>query len=377
MAYILAFASSILTCITYGFGYLWCGFCLCTSYYGYPLYLINNKEKVISLINKVEWSAMKDENNKSMWWFIGKGFIGTIYSSNKDRIVYIMCSNNTFTNLTEITDLPTKSTENPIKIPIYTKTGNFYWPEYNKRDFNVTNFIANKKQLIIVEKIAESYKSTKKLVVLISGGQGSGKSMCSILLTKYLKGTLVRTFEPTDPGDNIASLYATIDPSEDKPLIIVLDEVNILYHNIFHNLIPFHKNISIQIKDKTSLNRFFDDINLGLYPHIIVLMTSNMSPEEIESKYDASYIREGRVDLQFNLEKDEELTSESEKELTNETDEELTNESEKELTSETYQELTNETDENLTNESDIHSKISNIKRFLKFPKILKIFKKKN
>jgi hypothetical protein len=314
-AYFFAFASSI----SYGFSYLLCGFFLCTAYFGFPLHQVKSKEKVMSLMNKIKWSAMKDENNKSQWFFIGNNYIGSIESNDKGHIVYILCSSTTFKNLTEIID----SSGKLEKINIYERRGNFFWFDYDKREFTVDKYTANEEQSLIIEKIADEYKADKykadenkadenkadenkvkkKRTVFMYGKPGAGKSMCSILLAKKLKGSLVRTFDPTDPGDNLASLYSIVNPTESNPLIIVLDEVNILYHRVFHNLIEPHKHIPIQISNKTSLNRFFDDINLGLYPYLIILMTSNMSSKEIEEKYDPSYIREGRVDLKFNLEK--------------------------------------------------------------------------
>jgi hypothetical protein len=303
IAYVLAFASSILTSISYGFGYIWCGFCLCTAYYGYPLYQVKNKEKVTYLMTKIKWSSMRDENNKARWWFIGDGFIGTFAEVDKGQMAYIMCSSSTFKNLTEMNGLHVKSET----ISIYERNGSYYWLDYSKRDFDVDKYICQKKQFEIIEKTADLYKIRKSFVIFIYGGPGSGKSMCSILLAKELKGSLVRTFDPTEPGDTLASLYSTVSPTDDNPLILVLDEVNILFHKVYHGLIIPHKHIPIQISNKNSLNRFFDDINLGLYPYLIIVMTSNISAKEIETNYDPSYIREGRVDLRFNLEKDDEI----------------------------------------------------------------------
>lgn len=300
-AYLLAFASTFLATISYGFGYLWTGFCICASYYGYILYEVKNKEKVMSLIGKNKWSEMKDDNYKSRGFIIGNGYIGRISNNDKGQMAYIMCKSNIFKNLTETVCLNNTSE----KIDLYDRTGNYFWLDYDKRELVVDKYSSNKKQFVIIEEIVELYRSIKNFVVLIYGGPGSGKSMCSILLTKHLKGSLVRTFNPTDPGDNLASLYATVQPTEDKPLILVLDEVDTLYKKVHNNLIVPHKNVPIQIYDKTSLNRFFDDVNLGLYPNMIILMTSNISPEDIEKQYDPSFIREGRVDMKFHLEKEE------------------------------------------------------------------------
>ena len=39
-----------------------------------------------------------------------------------------------------------------------------------------------------------------------------------------------------------------------------------------------------------------DEIGRGLYPHIVLLLTSNRDPDFIRS-LDPSFIREGRIDL--------------------------------------------------------------------------------
>jgi Cdc6-like AAA superfamily ATPase len=125
--------------------------------------------------------------------------------------------------------------------------------------------------------------------------------MISILIAKKLKGELVRTFNPSEPGDSISSLYNQVSPNKNKPLIIVFDEVDIMMDKIYNNKIVPHKHIPIEIQDKSSWNRFFDDINLGLYPYVILVLTSNTFANNIETKYDSSYIRDGRVHVKCEL----------------------------------------------------------------------------
>ena len=48
-------------------------------------------------------------------------------------------------------------------------------------------------------------------------------------------------------------------------MILVFDEVDIILNRIHGNNIERHKHIPIEIYDKTSWNRFMDEINLGLY----------------------------------------------------------------------------------------------------------------
>lgn len=82
-------------------------------------------------------------------------------------------------------------------------------------------------------------------------------------------------------------------------------------------------------------------------------MTSNISVKEIEENYDPSYIREGRVDLRFNLEKDKDIYKNIKPFIIETNDTLLTDE----LTEQTFE------------------KIKKNKKFLRIPKFLKKYLK--
>ena len=71
--------------------------------------------------------------------------------------------------------------------------------------------------------------------------------------------------------------------------------------NIHNQTILPHKDVSIQIYDKPSWNRFFDSIHRGMFPHLIVILCSNSSDTHINKKYESSYLREGRIHHTFTL----------------------------------------------------------------------------
>jgi len=93
----------------------------------------------------------------------------------------------------------------------------------------------------------------------------------------------------------VAALYSEVEPTAEQPLIIAFDEFDDPLVKI-HAGIPPHKSLPISIHDKPSWNHMLDEIQRGMYPHLLVILTSNKTPEFIR-EIDPSYIREGRVDL--------------------------------------------------------------------------------
>ena len=86
-----------------------------------------------------------------------------------------------------------------------------------------------------------------------------------------------------------------VQPTAESPLILLFDEVDVALSKI-HAGISEHKCLLTEVAGKTGWNKLFDEIDLGLYPNLIIIMTSNRKPEFIDS-LDTCYIREGRTNL--------------------------------------------------------------------------------
>jgi ATP-dependent 26S proteasome regulatory subunit len=78
----------------------------------------------------------------------------------------------------------------------------------------------------------------------------------------------------------------------------MLDEVNIMINAIHTKTVEKHREIPIPISDKTDWTNMFDD--LMFHKHVIVIMTSNQSKEEIDA-LDRAYLRTGRIDATFSM----------------------------------------------------------------------------
>ena len=272
------------------------------------LYKIKDKSKVLIIKNNIKSSSINTEDNKPLGYFYGYWYVGYLSEPTNRRDeegeCYIITTSKIFNKVTKHNSEKIKE-ESGIKeetIQLWSRKGGYYNINYIKRELKVTKFNPRENQNNIITKIIDSYKKSdfNINVSYIYGEPNSGKSMIGILLAKKLNASIVRSFNPTEPNDNIDNLYSEVNPCEEKPLIIVLDEFDIILKKI-HVGVESHKYMPIQVKDKSDWNIFLDDISIGLYPHIILLLTSNLKPDTINETYDKSYIREGRVNNFFNL----------------------------------------------------------------------------
>lgn len=184
------------------------------------------------------------------------------------------------------------------KITLYYRVGSYRYFNYSEKNINIHRKIFYAKQLELYNKIRyEFYELNKKNVIcFVSGEIGTGKSFFAYLMAREMKGSICTTFNPTDPGDNFISLYEYVNPTKRKPLILVLDEIDIILEKISQNNIKPHKHIPIEVHNKNTWNHLLDDFDYGLYSNVIILMTTNKTKKDIDD-IDKSYLREGRVDI--------------------------------------------------------------------------------
>lgn len=143
------------------------------------------------------------------------------------------------------------------------------------------------------------YKERHFCKVFINGPPGKGKTYFSYLMANKLNCFLTDNYCPTDPGSNFNTIYNRFKTTLTKPLILVLDEVDIILDKIHNNKLTFHKSFRREICDKPSWNKFIDKFEYGLFPNTILIMTSNKTRQELD-KLDKSYLRDGRINLTMN-----------------------------------------------------------------------------
>jgi hypothetical protein len=227
--------------------------------------------------------------------------------------VWLVASDASFAMLTKAEDDETPLLINPDSTPmdgessappnknltIYERSGSYTHLWYKRRSIKMPAISAKPEQTTIIEEIRAQYSKKGHVVVLLHGPPASGKSMLSLLLASSFRGSYCNTLRPWQPGDTLGGLYTECTISANAPLIVAFDEFDEALVQI-HMGIEAHKNLSIQVGNKAGWNQLLDEIQIGMYPHLIVVMTTNKTPEFIR-EMDTSYIRNGRVDLIYQL----------------------------------------------------------------------------
>ena len=137
--------------------------------------------------------------------------------------------------------------------------------------------------------------------ILLTGSTGVGKSFIAKLLAQKYNSSFCFEIKLNNPGVDLRELYNTAEvDSYKKPLILLIDEFDILIENIHHqkNYTP-HKWFRTPIYNKDTYNTFMSEYTL-LFPYVIYVFTMNRTKKEIND-LDQSYIRPGRIDKIYEM----------------------------------------------------------------------------
>jgi len=304
-------------------GVIWSLPFILLQFFGIGTHVINDERKadviLRKLSGKVTSSLIRYQYGefKPNGFFFSRKYIGIIFEKQEDRkvvnVLYILTSKKILDGLIKDSndedDKAENENENDVDskieivvdstIKMYNRTGNFWHLGYEPADISFSE-TARPDQSRIVTSIIKFYNEKQHCTSFISGRPGSGKTTIAYLLAKELNGSVCDSFKPTDPSDTIAELVKRVRPTKKNPLIILLDEIDVMIWKCHKILITQHKISPIPVLDKTSINTFFD--NTQRIKNVIMILTSNKSKDEIDTETgDSSYLRDGRVNVHEEL----------------------------------------------------------------------------
>jgi hypothetical protein len=288
--------------------------------YKFRIYTLNKPDECKRVQRRVQdFSSHTTDNGKGYGWAFGYWYIIHMeVDRDGDSTVWMIASEYSYNELTKDLDdddedegseienaiiLPPPVVvegKNAKKLHIYDRRGTYVSFYYRKRSIKSLGFIPKPEQTVIMEEIKAVYQQKGRGVFFIHGPPNTGKSIIGLLLAEYYGGNYSNTFTPWQPGNVLTDLTDEIELVREKPLVVAFDEVDVALLRVHESTIPDHKNVPTLIQDKTGWNRFLDNFQRGLFPYLILLMTSNRSSEFINS-LDPSYLRKGRVDAIFEL----------------------------------------------------------------------------
>jgi len=282
---------------------IWSFVFLPISFFGVRLYKIEGYT-MKKFIKKVNHSSIWN-NEEPEGWICGRWYFGCIHSIYVERCetkyLWILCTKKFFESNIQQRIIDSNGKTN--KITYWVREGSFWSLTYNSRQLDLPKKEIREVQASAVSEIIKVFNEKSFAVCLLYGNAGSGKSMtvyylCTELLKTKINVNLCDTHAPYDHADNFDSFYNKINPTDNNPLIVVLEEVDGLVFNLHNGKIEQRQDNPIQLKNKTDWNSFLDKFDRGIYPHTILVMTTN-KPISWFNDLDPSYLREGRVDLKI------------------------------------------------------------------------------
>jgi len=288
-------------------------------------YKISDQTECNQLINKLNIRrSVFYQNGKPFGVFYGKWYIGYIYSNdtqhgNQGQTMYLIIKREVYERVTDtVFKLTSEKGDDSNRdgtnaapaekkiIEIRERRGNPWWWDYADRKYEASKFLKKeprKYQQEIMDDILSIVrgKASRSGTFFIHGEPGTGKSLLTLLLAKQIGAYYCDTWKPTDPGDTLSKVYSTISPDDNKPLVLVLEECDKLVINVLQGNVKPHLYIPIPMMDKGDWNGMLDKVtDLGFYPNLILILTSNISRDEIHA-IDASILRDGRIDKAYHM----------------------------------------------------------------------------
>jgi len=273
------------------------------SFFHVKYYIISeNRELMSSILKKINPHIFTPfikhvDKDVPFGYFIGRQYAGYI---SKDHELHIVTTPTIYKQLIHIPSIiHSHSTVEPVQesISVYVRKGTYKNIYYTPIKMDLSHISPLGDQENILKSIISIYEKNGRASIFLHGVSGAGKSSLGYLLAKELKGIYCHMFNPTEPGDQLSTLIVDIQ-RDDEPLILVLEEVDVMIRMIHTNQLQKHPEIPISVYNKSTWTSFLDD--MIFYKKVILLLTSNTSKEDID-ELDEAYLRCGRIHGSYSM----------------------------------------------------------------------------
>lgn len=269
------------------------------------MYTVVEGSKINMILNKLDIKFNAFIDIAPVGYFYKNMIFGLseydLHADNHCRKLYIICSSKRYNELIQETD--DDENKSHINFVQHVDVNDYCMRRLVFRE----EIVPNPNQQRCIEQIFESYKKKKKCVCVIYGKPGSGKTTVPYLLArlfntnKKLTNSVVSNYNPLiDKSFNY--VYNNVMISFQSPLIVIIDEIDVIIDELTTKKAETkttEEKPVVFIHDKKTWNTWLDTLDFGIYPNLIVIMTTNKNPEDITQ--DSSLLREGRVDLKLEL----------------------------------------------------------------------------
>jgi hypothetical protein len=284
------------------------------------IFTLSKKEDCLKLQEKIGKVCTHSTENGGYGFSFGYWYILNLdVKSSNDGTTYsawIVCTKRRFDLLMEESPQKKKTiknlenTQKSMKEEFYVlekSTGNYSNTYYRMRTLERYCIVPSEAQQKIVDSELEIFRGKGSAVFFVSGPCGRGKSMTAVFLAKALNAMYCEDCTPWEPGDSVQSMYMDFQHDtlgkKPGPIIVCFDEIDVVLEKMHAKQIPNNETVQTSVRDKMGWNKLFSKIERGLYPNLIIVMTSNKSPEEITVALgnDRSFLRKGRIDRFYTL----------------------------------------------------------------------------
>jgi hypothetical protein len=182
----------------------------------------------------------------------------------------------------------TERQDTVVSLQIDYADAKFFYPWHIKRV--KIDLEPSKRQSDAIDLIVATVAVKNVCVCYIHGPGGTGKSTVGWLLAQRMDAVFCNKWSPIQPGHELAAIMDFARPGQFT--VVQIDETDIVLDRVAEGVELPARQTRIQVTDKITWNVFLDDVQLGMYPRLVLIMTSNKP----RAACGDTFLRDGRVD---------------------------------------------------------------------------------